>query len=338
MLSTLTSISVTFSPTNGSDHVKTSMKFGSQYVANSWTVLCSLHYFHILRQQPIFTRMEMHVMMDECFALWHKPRTRALYFTHLVIVHIQIVRCWEYRYKWWKTSCETLSIHSVSANKEIFHDDEWIPVGMTDDKHLTQHLELREHEWWIVSCCFARSHSTLGSCKSMNTRELCCVNKNRCFSHCRNLPTDLTITDRTLDRTLVVPWSGRAFECRPNLEFLATVHRARTRIAGSLMQLMANNRKHPCTHRKHVLNIWFYLMKVEGEVENFLALVNYSKRKLKVERSVKVEASFSSRQDFKKHEIESLIKDCEAWWFFNSFNRNKSKAQVKSFEKKAQKS
>uniref|UniRef100_A0A182J1E9 Uncharacterized protein n=1 Tax=Anopheles atroparvus TaxID=41427 RepID=A0A182J1E9_ANOAO len=31
MLSTLTSISVTFSPTNGSDQVKTSMKFGSQY-------------------------------------------------------------------------------------------------------------------------------------------------------------------------------------------------------------------------------------------------------------------------------------------------------------------
>lgn len=31
MLSTLTSISVTFSPTNGSDHVNTSMKFGSQY-------------------------------------------------------------------------------------------------------------------------------------------------------------------------------------------------------------------------------------------------------------------------------------------------------------------
>lgn len=31
ILSTLTSISVTFSPTNGSDHVKTSIKFGNQY-------------------------------------------------------------------------------------------------------------------------------------------------------------------------------------------------------------------------------------------------------------------------------------------------------------------
>lgn len=184
----------------------------------------------------------------------------------------------------------------------------WWMITRTNDRwhFLTQHLELREHEWWIASCCFARSHSTLGSCKSMNIRELCCVNRNRCFSHCRSLPTDPTITDHTWARTLVVPCNGQAFECHPNLEFPATVHRARTRIAGSLMQLMANNRKHPCTHRKHVLNIWFYLMKVGEEVENFLALVNYSQGnwRLKV-HSVKVEASFSLCQDFKNLRLKA---------------------------------
>lgn len=46
-------------------------------------------------------------------------------------------------------------------------------------------------------------------------------------------------------------------------------------------------------------------MKLEGEVENFLALVNYSKGKLKVEGSVKVEASFSSRQDFKNMRLKA---------------------------------
>lgn len=134
-----------------------------------------------------------------------------------------------------------------------------VPLVRTAVRKLTQHLELREREWWIANCCFARNHNTPGSCRSTSNLERYYVNRNRCFSRCRNLPMDRTIISRTSARTLAALCSGRAFGCHPNPEFPATVHRARTRIAGSLMQLMANNRKHPCTHRKHVLNIWFYL-------------------------------------------------------------------------------
>lgn len=173
---------------------------------------------------------------------------------YLVIVHIQVVRCWEYCYKRWKTSCETLSIHSIPGR--LYDDeDKWVEQQMRP----TQHLELHEHEWWIANCYSARNHSTPGSCRSKSIRELCCVSRSRCFSHCRNLPTDRTTRGHTSDHMLAVLCTDQACGCRPNLESLVTVPRAHTRIAGSLMQLMANNRTHPCTHRKHVLNIWFYL-------------------------------------------------------------------------------
>lgn len=120
---------------------------------------------------------------------------------------------------------------------------------------LTQRPVPREHEWWIANCCSARNRSTLGSCRSKSSHERCCVNRSRCFSRCQNPPTDPTIRDHTLDHMPVVLWNDRAFEYHPSPEFLATIHRARTRIADSLMQLMANNRKHPCTHRTLALNI-----------------------------------------------------------------------------------
>lgn len=143
--------------------------------------------------------------------------------------------------------------------------DTWKKVRDNEDERdeqqmmLTQHLELHEHEWWITNCCSARNHSKLGSCRSKNSRELCCVSRSRCFSHCRNLPMDQTTTGHTLDHMLAVLCTDQAYGCRPNPESPVTIHRAHTRIAGSLMQLMANNQTHPCTHRKHVLNIWFYL-------------------------------------------------------------------------------
>ena len=217
-------------------------------MANSWTVLCSLHYFHILRQQPVCMRRRkqekkiVSLSLNDWFVVFNH--------IYLVIVHIQIVRCWEYCYKRWKTSCETLTIHSIPAR-----GDTWKQLSFDYRSLLTQHLELHEHEWWIANCCFAKNHNTLGSCRSKSNHERYYVNRNRCFSHCRNLPTDRTTISRTLAHMLAVLCSDRVFEYHPSPEFRARDRRARTKIAGSLMQLMANNRKHPCTHRKHVLNI-----------------------------------------------------------------------------------
>ena len=119
----------------------------------------------------------------------------------------------------------------------------------------TQHPELHELEWWIANCCFVRNRNTPDNCKSTNNLARYCVNRNRYFSHCQSLPRDLTITDHTLAHMLGALYSDPIFEYHPNPEFLVTIHRAHTKIADSLMQLMANNQKHPCTHHKHVLNI-----------------------------------------------------------------------------------
>lgn len=165
-------------------------------------------------------------------------------------------------------------------------------------RQLTQHLGPREHVWWTASCCSARSRSTPDSCRSTSTHGLCCVNRSRCFSHFQNLLTDQTTTGRTWVRMLAALCSDRACGCHPNPEFLARDLRARTRIADSLKQLVANNRKHPCRRRKLVLNIWFYLKRTtENRKSDRLGIENnfYLHSCLNVKYSVKCRHSWLPR-------------------------------------------
>lgn len=182
--------------------------------------------------------------------LWYVRRILK-FLIYLVIIHIQIVRCRENCYKRRKTSCETLPIHPIAEMKNFFNNYE---IKRNVVQH-TQHLELREHEWSIANCYFARNHNTLDSYKSTNIHERYYVNKNRCFSHCQSPPEGRSTRDRTWVHMLVAPWNDQAFLCHPSPESLERDHHVHIKIADSLVQLMANNRKHPCTHRKHALNI-----------------------------------------------------------------------------------
>lgn len=93
---------VLFSPTNGNDHVKTSMKLGNQY---GWGV----------QSEPV--SLLTHVLVANKLTELSNVHNIVLVLEHcsLVVVYIQIVGCTENRHDTGETSCPCLPVHSVAS-------------------------------------------------------------------------------------------------------------------------------------------------------------------------------------------------------------------------------
>jgi len=53
-----------------------------------------------------------------CTLLWHVFTEKNKADIYLIIVHIQVVRCWEDCDEWWETRCLTFPVHSVTATQD----------------------------------------------------------------------------------------------------------------------------------------------------------------------------------------------------------------------------
>lgn len=92
---------VLFSPTNGNDHVKTSMKLGSQYGCGVQSEMISLStqvQFRQLTELPDVHNVVL-VLQD----------------SRLIIVHVEVVRCAEDGHHARKTCRPSLPVHAVSS-------------------------------------------------------------------------------------------------------------------------------------------------------------------------------------------------------------------------------
>jgi hypothetical protein len=92
---------VLFSPTNGKDHVKTSIKFGNQYGCGVQSIMVSQGEFHRLRRPTELSDVH-HVVL-------------VLQYGCLVVVHIKVVWCAEDGHHARKTSRPSLPVHAISG-------------------------------------------------------------------------------------------------------------------------------------------------------------------------------------------------------------------------------
>ena len=59
------------------------------------------------------------VFLGTVHLLWNIFTEKNKADIYLIIVHIQVVRCWEDCNEWWETRCLTFPVHSVTATKDI---------------------------------------------------------------------------------------------------------------------------------------------------------------------------------------------------------------------------
>lgn len=108
MLSTLTNISVTFSPTNGNDHVKTSMKLGSQYGCGeqlNWRIFITLFSY--------FSTAACNFKMS--------PLRKQIQCWNVDIFTVITKTCKKmYEMYWTLKECNKLSIHQWNAELKSF--------------------------------------------------------------------------------------------------------------------------------------------------------------------------------------------------------------------------
>ena len=131
---------IPFSPTNGNDHVKTSMKLGSQYgwgLQLNWRMFMTLFsYFNTAAYKGIkyiiiiisctTTKIFLPkviskywcILLALCIELIIMSTTLALYFkSYLVVIDIQVIWCRKNRYQRWKPGCLTLPIHTITEKE-----------------------------------------------------------------------------------------------------------------------------------------------------------------------------------------------------------------------------